>query len=106
MCDRPRYRGRARAGDVLRRNSRIRVARRECTSIRLQAFVSARQSRGLSVRAVALALHRMTRFKAILEAHLVLLDRGRTLLLRRQNTGSEDGKYSVVEGQFDGCETE
>jgi 8-oxo-dGTP diphosphatase len=46
----------------------------------------------------------MERFKLISAVHLFLIKDGKILLLRRFNTGYEDGNYSVPAGHLDGNE--
>ncbi len=45
------------------------------------------------------------RFKITPAVHLLLINDGKILLLRRKNTGFYDGSYSVVAGHLDGGET-
>lgn len=45
------------------------------------------------------------RFKLVPACYLVLLKNDKILLLRRYNTGYEDGKYSFIAGHLDGDET-
>lgn len=45
------------------------------------------------------------RFRPYAAVYLVLKKDGQVLLLRRYNTGFQDGNYSLVAGHFDGGET-
>lgn len=47
----------------------------------------------------------MERFKITPACYLVLVNDNKILLLRRCNTGYEDGKYSVVAGHLEGNES-
>ncbi len=47
----------------------------------------------------------MERFKAFVAVYLILIENGKILLLRRYNTGYEDGNYSLVAGHLDGNES-
>lgn len=44
-------------------------------------------------------------FKFISASHLFLIKGNKILLLKRQNTGYEDGNFSVIAGHLDGGET-
>ena len=45
------------------------------------------------------------RFRIFIAAYLVLVKDGQILLLKRKNTGYQDGNYSLVAGHLDGAET-
>ena len=45
------------------------------------------------------------RFKLILSLYVIFIKEGETLLLRRQNTGYEDGNYGLPAGHADGDES-
>ena len=45
------------------------------------------------------------RFKLIVDVHLLLIRDGKIVLLKRANTGYEDGKYGLIAGHADGDET-
>ena len=47
----------------------------------------------------------MDRFRLVSDTHLLLVYEGRILLLQRQNTGYEDGNFSVIAGHLDGGES-
>ena len=46
-----------------------------------------------------------TRYTFISAVHLILINKNKVLLLRRLNTGYEDGNYSLPAGHIDQAET-
>ena len=48
---------------------------------------------------------RPDRFRLVAAVHLLLIRDEQILLLRRANTGYEDGNYSIIAGHLDGDET-
>lgn len=55
-----------------------------------------------------MALNNMSkkeRFKLYAAAYLVLIKEGQILLMKRVNTGYQDGNYGLVSGHFNGGET-
>ena len=50
-------------------------------------------------------MSRKDRFKLIPAVYLLLRDKDKVLLLRRANTGYQDGTYSLIAGHLDGDET-
>ncbi len=48
---------------------------------------------------------RKENFQVVPASYLILIKDGKILLLRRYNTGYEDGNYSLVAGHVDGNET-
>lgn len=47
----------------------------------------------------------MERFKLPVAVYLILIENNKILLLRRYNTGYQDGNYSLVAGHIDGNES-
>jgi len=45
------------------------------------------------------------RSSAVVDAHVILIRKDRILLLRRQNTGYEDGKYCLIAGHLEAGES-
>lgn len=45
------------------------------------------------------------RFKLVVDIHLILHEKNKILLLKRQNTGYEDGSYHLPAGHMDGGES-
>ena len=59
----------------------------------------------LLIRNINIAMGDKERFKLISSVYALFVRDGKILLLRRANTGYEDGKYSLVAGHADGRKT-
>ncbi len=80
-------------GSLRNSGSRVLTLLLQCTYILSRAFQSNAETQLAK------------RFRQIATSHLFLLQSGKVLILRRFNTGYEDGNYSVPAGHIDAAES-